>query len=43
MFQLFAALLSKYLIEMLLQPFYFLINVSQARQYNMAYVKMLIE
>lgn len=42
-FQPCAALLSKYLIEMLLQPFYFFITVSQARQCNMAYVKMLIE
>lgn len=42
-FQSCAALLSKYLIEMLLQPFYFFITVSQARQCNMAYVKMLIE
>lgn len=42
-FQPSAALLSKYLVEMLLQPFYFFINMSQARQRNVAYVKMLIE
>lgn len=42
-FQPCAALLSKYLIEMLLQPFYFFTTVSRGRQCNMAYVKMLIE